>query len=277
MGRLDDIRLIVVDMDGTLLDDQKQLDTDIFDVIQRLKKRNILFTLASGRNIHIMKSYIEALHIEQPCITNNGALIFQKDLCLYEQNMAKSELKIACSILQKKDIAYIAYAKDVVYIVKEAASLQHFLCRLRGKTQIKIAQTSDQMADDGISKVVFIHEDGEVVQSIMHTINTCCTALHCERSEDCVYTITHRDATKGKALRRVLDILHIAAHQVLVFGDNFNDISMFKLAGICVAMQNSQQLVKDCADYITLSNNERGVSTFIRTHILKTGQGYRNR
>ena len=73
MNSFADIRLVVADLDGTLLDDEKQLDAGIVDVIRELEKRNIMFTLASGRNVHIMKPYLKELSLQLPFIANNGA------------------------------------------------------------------------------------------------------------------------------------------------------------------------------------------------------------
>ena len=64
MSGFSDIRLVVADLDGTLLDDEKQLDAGIVDVIKELAKREIMFTLASGRNIHIMKPYLKELSLQ---------------------------------------------------------------------------------------------------------------------------------------------------------------------------------------------------------------------
>ena len=75
MSSFADLRLIVADLDGTLLDDEKQLDAGIVDVIKELEKRDIMFTLASGRNIHIMQPYLKELSLQLPFIANNGANI----------------------------------------------------------------------------------------------------------------------------------------------------------------------------------------------------------
>ena len=109
MSSFADLRLIVADLDGTLLDDEKQLDAGIVDVIKELEKRDIMFTLASGRNIHIMQPYLKELSLQLPFIANNGANMFQGDACIYEKSMESEELAFAFQQLQQQDIPCIAY------------------------------------------------------------------------------------------------------------------------------------------------------------------------
>ena len=140
MSSFADLRLIVADLDGTLLDDEKQLDAGIVDVIKELEKRDIMFTLASGRNIHIMQPYLKELSLQLPFIANNGANMFQGDACIYEKSMESEELAFAFQQLQQQDIPCIAYTDDVVFTTTlQDARLQFFLNRLRGKTRMKHA------------------------------------------------------------------------------------------------------------------------------------------
>ena len=257
------IRLIVADMDGTLLDDEKKLDTDIVQVIEKLRTRDIQFTLASGRNIHIMKPYLEQLPIDLPFITNNGANIFSKDGCIYEKSMESRELEVAFQVLENHQIPFIAYSNEAVFTIEERESIQFFLNRLRGKTPIRIAESS-VILKESIFKVVMVNEDEKEMQDIMKHINSHCVNLQCVRSEDSIYTITHIDATKGKTMERLLEQLGIRKEEVMVFGDNFNDGTMFEVAGIAVAMENGQEEVKKNADYIAASNNKNGVSAFLK-------------
>lgn len=262
------IRLIVADMDGTLLNNQKELDEGIRDVLVQLKEKNILFTLATGRNVQIMKQYIEALDIEIPYIVNNGACIYQEDECLYEQTMDEINLYKALNIYEKEHISFIAYTSQVVYIHGNEATLHHFLQRLKGKTKLCYENKCSIIAKQAIFKVVAINEDSEHMSHIQTLINNTCDQLRCLRSEDHIYTITHKNATKGQALQRMIKNLDIAFEEVLAFGDNFNDVSMFEVAGIAVAMGNSQTAIKENADRIAQGNNEQGVSRFIKEHIL---------
>ncbi len=117
---------------------------------------------------------------------------------------------------------------------------------------------------ESIFKVVMVNEDTEGMKDIMDQINEYCINLQCVRSEDSIYTITHVNAVKGKTLEYLINLLGIKKEEVMVFGDNFNDMTMFEIAGISVAMENSQNEVKEKADYQAGSNNHNGVSAFLK-------------
>ena len=96
MQRLDQIRLILADLDGTLLNDDKVMDTDIKQVLQ---ERNLDITFVTGRNRHIVSDFIEELHVVQPFIINNGAHIMQGSQWLYQRCIEQNELEQALQVL----------------------------------------------------------------------------------------------------------------------------------------------------------------------------------
>ena len=125
-----------------------------------------------------------------------------------------------------------------------------------GKMQCQVCIT--EIID--ITAVLFEY----IMKDIMDQINEYCINLQCVRSEDSIYTITHVNAVKGKTLEYLINLLGIKKEEVMVFGDNFNDMTMFEIAGISVAMENSQNEVKEKADYQAGSNNHNGVSAFLK-------------
>lgn len=262
------IRCIVADLDGTLLNEAKELDKDIKGIIEKLRKKDILFTLATGRNVQIMKNFIEELDIKIPYIVNNGACIYQGNQNLYEQTMDEVNLSRALKIFSNEDIPFIAYNSQAIYVHGDKNILHPFLQRLKGKTVMNFGMDSSNIAKQGIFKIVAVNDDNNNMLLIQALVNDTCRQVRCLRSEDNIYTITHIDATKGKALTRIMKDMDIPLENVLVFGDNFNDVSMFEVAGIAVAMDNAEESIKINADAIASSNSICGVSQFIKEHIL---------
>ena len=125
MSSFADLRLIVADLDGTLLDDEKQLDAGIVDVIKELEKRDIMFTLASGRNIHIMQPYLKELSLQLPFIANNGANMFQGDACIYEKSMESEELALLFSSCSNR-IFHVLLTQTMLFLQPH--------CRMRGSS-----------------------------------------------------------------------------------------------------------------------------------------------
>lgn len=268
MGKLTNIKLIVVDMDGTLLTDEKEMDSHIKEVIKTLHHQNIIFTFASGRNVHIMKEYVHEIALNEPYITNNGANMFQEDHCLYESSIDDKDLMETLRALEEKNLPYIAYTNEEVFILNEDTHLAYFLHRLKGKIPITKIQDHRDLIGHSFFKVVVIDERKPFMKMVVNEINEHAKHTHMLCSEGDIYTISNREATKGNTLLKLMKEKHIAFDEVLVFGDNYNDVSMFEVVKYSVAMDNAEEEVKCKATHHTLSNNEHGVSSFIKEWVL---------
>ena len=268
MEKLNDIKLVLADLDGTLLHEDKSLDRDIKEVRTALLDKGIEFSFASGRNMHIMQDMVKELAISLPYITNNGANMFVGKDCVYECSILSLELKQTIHILLAKGIPFIAYSNFVVYPHGSHPGLTTFLQRLIGKSEIKELEDMNEVYGQSIFKIVLIHENESLMREIMQEINTTCSATHCVRSEGDVYTVTHQSASKGNAVHRLLEQTGIHPSQVIVFGDNYNDTSMFDVVAHSVVMGNAKKEIQNKAEFVTKSNDEDGVSWFLRNYVL---------
>lgn len=268
MEKLTNIKLIGVDMDGTLLDDQKRMDERTQEIVEKLRARNIHFTFISGRNMHIMQDFVQALDLDIPYITNNGANMFQKTNCIYECSIYPFDLFLCLNVLQAHNIPFIAYSSSAVYPMGNHPGLDKFLNRLRGKSEIMEDVDIHMISKHAIFKIVVINDDEQEMNQVMKEINDNSKEAHCVRSEGNIYTITHLSATKGNTLKKLMEQLSIQPEEVLVFGDNYNDQSMFEVAKYSVSMANSSEEIKAKTTFVTDSNNEHGVTRFIEQYIL---------
>lgn len=262
-----DITLVVCDMDGTLLNDKQELDANIHSMIERLNQKKILFTLATGRNIHIVRPYLEQLKLSLPIICNNGANVYDSEgKCIKQYSIDPKDVQYALKQCELFHAACIVYTTDAIYY-DENPKLDAFARRLKGKVHAYSLEQFPLHSTD-VMKMVVIHSYEEGMDDLMKTINHGCTYAHLVRSEGDVHTFSSKDATKGKALSYICEKLSIPMEQTLVFGDNYNDISMFKQAGYSVAMVNAETLVKKYATFISdEDNNHQGVSKFILDRI----------
>lgn len=257
---LKNIKLIVADLDGTLLHDDKSLDRNIKSV---LIEKNVPLTFVSGRNVHIIQDYIKELNISLPYITNNGANMFLGNTCIYECPIDSSELKTCLKILVANKVAFLAYTNQIIYSVGYQEGLDTFKNRLIGKCKIVENANIEDIVSESIFKVVMIHPN---MEKIKNQLNSVCDKTLCMQSEGIIYTLTNSDTTKGKTLKKLLEYLDIDANSVLAFGDNYNDISMFEVAD-GVAVENAQESLKEVAKYLTKSNEDDGVSYFIQKNL----------
>lgn len=253
-------KLIVADLDGTLLHDDKTLDTKIKQVLQ---EKQIPMTFVSGRNVHIIQEYLEELNITLPYVTNNGANIFLGKKCIYECSIDPKELEYCLTTLQEKEVAYLAYTNEQIYCFGNQPGLEKFKKRLIGKCEIIEQFNLLDLLQKSIFKVVMIHKDMEKIQEVL---NAHCKQTVCMRSEGNIFTLTNANSTKGKTLLKLLEYLKIQPDEVLAFGDNYNDIPMFEVVD-GVAVENAQEGLKQVAKYQTKSNEEDGVSYFIEHNL----------
>lgn len=262
--KLKGIKLIVADLDGTLLKSDKSLDDNIKDVISG---QDYKFTIASGRSMVLVKKFISELNIDLPYITNNGAEIYQNDACVKQYSIPDEEVRFILNLVQKFDLECHANAENCIYTMGKIDLILPFRKRFEGVLPIVDNASVNAVCANTINKIMCIDKDLNKVQEFVNKINLYCEHVHCERAEGNAFVMVNRQASKGLALKNLLKFLHISSEEVVVFGDNYNDVSMFEAAKYSVCMENADKDVKDKATFICSSNDMNGVSDFIQKYI----------
>ena len=262
--KLKGIKLIVVDLDGTLLKSDKSLDDNIKDVISG---QDYKFTIASGRSMVLVKKFISELNIDLPYITNNGAEIYQNDACVKQYSIPDDEVRFLLNLVQEFDLECHANAENCIYTMGKIDLILPFRKRFEGVLPIVDNASVNAVCANAINKIMCIDKDLNKVQEFANKINLYCEHVHCERAEGNAFVMVNRQASKGLALKNLLKLLHISSEEVVVFGDNYNDVSMFEAAKYSVCMENADNDVKDKATFICSSNDMNGVSDFIQKYI----------
>ena len=262
--KLKGIKLIVADLDGTLLKSDKSLDDNIKDVISG---QDYKFTIASGRSMILVKKFISELNIDLPYITNNGAEIYQSDACVKQYSIPDDGVRFILNLVQEFDLECHANAENCIYTMGKIDLILPFRKRFEGVLSIVDNASVNSVCANTINKIMCIDKDLNKVQELANKINLYCEHVHCERAEGNAFVIVNRQASKGKALKNLIELLHISTEEVIVFGDNYNDVSMFEAVKYSVCMENADKDVKDKATFICKSNDMNGVSDFIQKYI----------
>lgn len=262
--KLKGIELIVADLDGTLLKSDKSLDDNIKDVISG---QDYKFTIASGRSMILVKKFISELNIDLPYITNNGAEIYQSDACVKQYSIPDDEVRFILNLVQEFDLECHANAENCIYTMGKIDLILPFRKRFEGVLPIVDNASINVVCANTINKIMCIDKDLNKVEAFAKKINYYCEHVHCERAEGNAFVIVNRQASKGKALKNLIELLHISSEEVIVFGDNYNDVSMFEAVKYSVCMENADKDVKDKATFICKSNDMNGVSDFIQKYI----------
>lgn len=262
--KLKGIKLIVADLDGTLLKSDKSLDDNIKDVISG---QDYKFTIASGRSMILVKNFISELNIDLPYITNNGAEIYQSDACVKQYSIPDEEVRFILKQVQEFDLECHANAENCIYTMGKIDLILPFRKRFEGVLPIVDNASIHEVCANTINKIMCIDKDLNKVQEFANKINLYCEHVHCERAEGNAFVMVNQQASKGLALNNLLKLLHISSEEVVVFGDNYNDVSMFEAVKYSVCMENADEDVKDKATFICRSNDLNGVSDFIQKYI----------
>lgn len=262
--KLKGIKLIVVDLDGTLLKSDKSLDDNIKDVISG---QDYKFTIASGRSMVLVKKFISELDINSPYITNNGAEIYQNDACVKQYSIPDEEVRFILNLVQEFNLEYHANAENCIYTMGKIDLILPFRKRFEGVLPIVDNASINAVCANTINKIMCIDKDLNKIEKFAKKINLYCGHVHCERAEGNAFVIVNRQASKGKALKNLIELQHISSEEVIVFGDNYNDVSMFEAVKYSVCMENADKDVKDKASFICKSNDVNGVSDFIQKYI----------
>ena len=269
------IRLIISDIDGTILDDQHQVDPKLKDMIPLLNREKIPFVLASARSPLGMEPIARDLGLgDNPLACYNGALVIKGDPQAYEtiieHPLDKEEIRTFLELVK----AEFPSVSINLYSGKDWIA-----DRLDKWVQIEAAITGEQPmiqnvlmpvldAQMPVHKLLLI-DQAPVIQKLhdyLHTLDFPKTAFYL--SKDNYMEVTAKHVSKERALYEIAQHYQVPLEQVMTIGDNFNDLPMLRLAGLGVAMGNAPEAVKTKAKAVTKSNNEHGVAETIEKYVL---------
>lgn len=269
------IRLIISDIDGTILDNQHQVDPDLKDIIPLLNQEQIPFVLASARSPLGMEPIARELGLgDNPLACYNGALVIKGDPQAYETIIEHP--------LDKKEIRTfleLVKAEFPSVSINLYSGKDWIADRLDKWVQIEAAITGEQPVIQNIllpvlDALIPIHkllliDEAPVIQKLhdyLQTLDFSKTAFYL--SKDNYMEVTAKHVSKEQALYELAQHYQVPLEEVMTVGDNFNDLPMLRLAGLGVAMDNAPEAVKNEAKAVTKSNNEHGVAEAIKEYVL---------
>lgn len=256
--------MLMTDMDGTLLTDDKKINPIDLKAIEQFKLLGGIFTVATGRNYQSASRYFKELSIEYPVILYNGGMIFDvihnnpvyidelhdcaEDVC---NEVFKNFPDVACEILTSKDIYVVQNNEfeqahnDYCKVVPEYCSLEYFISNVKSN-QKRI-------------KMLFAMSP-EVMPSLIRFINAKGYNKYLDfvKSTDNYYEMLPKNCSKGTALEHYKRIFGLKDVVIVSAGDYNNDLEMLKTSHIGVAPNNALDIVRKSADFVTNHNNNTG-------------------
>lgn len=260
------IKMAAFDMDGTLLLENKTLSKKSIETIKYLLSKNVKVIIATGRPNTLLKEYVNKLNINEFSVTCNGSVIYnhKNNEFLYNDTINKLTTEILEDYLLENDIDFLAYEKN--FVVSHSSDPRHLFYTDRNKDLsiedraefYTFSEIDKTISDLSINKILIIEQDKTKYDNTVAYLNTF-DNLYITQSKEDFIDVGPIGNSKGNALNMLCKHYNIDKSEVIAFGDQLNDISMLKFAGIGVAMGNAKQVVKDASDQTTLTNENDGV------------------
>lgn len=256
-------KLLAIDLDGTLLTNNKEITYRTLYYLNEAEKYGLITCIATARTFENAKLITDRYNLKLPLICANGAVV-KDSFTMKEYFKSTMKYEEAIQIAQ-----YASAMKIQISIFTDKKRYVNKTAEYAGRRNNIKPNTIDEIQDWknlDIIKIMF-HGTDEELRNITEWVKKKNFALNLTYSDDCLIDITHKDVSKGNALKKLASILSIEREEIIAIGNYFNDIDMFRFAGIGVAMGNSPDEVKKEADFVIKTNEEEGVADFLKTQL----------
>ena len=259
-------RLIVLDLDGTLLPESKEISQLSFRVLSKLQEAGASVTLATGKFLHLSRTYAKQLGIQAPLVALDGARISERGK-LSERGIERC---IAIEALEEIiDPGWDAFGDngaDELLLRSDRPTLRR-IARVWADRVHEVRDLASHLVSDPGILVAYgpegeVEESAAVIRDRFPALRV--SAMRAPQMGGSRLAIQPPKTTKGSGVQNALEILGIGAQECMVFGDWHNDISMFEIGCVNVAMANAVDEVVALADHVTEHTSENdGVARFL--------------
>ncbi len=261
-----DIKLIVTDMDGTFLNSKYEVSPDFPKVYEELKKRDILFVPASGRQMSGITKYFGEIENEIGFIAENGGYVVYKNEEVFADKLSHHSIaEIIRTVREIPDARAVLSAKGNSYY----ESSDHIFVDYFSKYYIQNQKKEDltQEVDDSVFKIAVYHPVSaeQFLYPVLKKLEN--EDLGVVVSGQNWLDIMNKHTNKGNAIEKLQKSLNILPEETMAFGDYLNDIEMLKNAHYSYAMENAHPTVKEVAKFKACSNDNFGVLETIKTYL----------
>jgi HAD superfamily hydrolase (TIGR01484 family) len=241
-------RLITLDMDGTLLNEDKEISAENKFWIREATDAGIVVSMATGRGRPHIIPFMEQLDLETPFVAVNGSEVWKNPKDLHRRILMETEtLQKLHQLATHFDTWFWAYSVNQVY------NKQVWTKDVEGESWLKFGYyTENARILEEITKEISSWGNLELTNSDPNNIECNPLGIH-----------------KGDGIKEICSMIGCTMSEVVAMGDSMNDMAMIQEAGLGVAMGNAQEAIKAVADVVTLSNQENGVAEIIRNYVLK--------
>ncbi len=240
-------KLIALDMDGTLLNEKKEISAENLLAIQQALDAGIKVVIATGRGLQSALPVLQKYQLHLPVIAVNGSEVWESPDRLLKRKLLSSEaVQFLLQIAIKHDIWWWAYAVECAFHkdhkVDDVNAIQWLKFGFESQNIDLLTKIKNQLREMDEYEITNSYEDN--------------------------IEVNPKGISKASGILALCNTYGYQMSEVIAVGDSENDISLIRAAGLGVAMSNAQEEVKKAADFITLSNDEHGVAHVIHRFML---------
>jgi Cof subfamily protein (haloacid dehalogenase superfamily) len=263
------IRLLLADVDGTLVTQEKVLTERTLAAARALKKAGVALAITSGRPPRGMTMLIEPMELTTPIAGFNGGVFVKPDLRVIETHGLEAKAaRQALDIILKQGMDAWLYTPDA-WLIRDpkAAHVAREAWTVKFEAEVKSEFTDDDLAD--AVKIVGVSDDLGLVErceaAVQEALGDKASAA---RSQPYYLDVTSPEANKGVVVASLARMLDIPASAIATMGDMPNDVLMFAKGGFSIAMGNASDQVKAHANEVTDANDDEGFAKAVERFIL---------
>ncbi|MEB4859514.1 MULTISPECIES: Cof-type HAD-IIB family hydrolase [Priestia] len=242
-----EFKLIALDMDGTLLNNQQEISEENRAAIAKAQEQGVHVVLSTGRSLLTCREYAQSLQLSSYLITVNGSEIWDESGQLVERKLIDaSHIEKMWNLTQEHKLNFWAVTTDKVW-------RDEFPEDIASQEWLKFGYDipDDALREEVLKQIAGI-SDFEISNSSLTNLE-----------------INALGINKAKGIMTVCERLGISMDEVIAMGDSLNDMAMIEAAGCGIAMGNAQEAVKEAADWVTDTNVNNGVAKAISHWVLK--------
>jgi len=292
-------KLLAIDMDGTLLNDNKKISKENILAIKKAKQMGIKIVIASGRTIEGIEKYLEKLDLisdDNYCVVCSGAVVMNntKEKVIQCKPLSYEEFKYIFNLVKKLHITLNMYSDERILI--HSSNYYSRFDAIANNLPLEIKDFNSLDKDTLITKIMLINEDLSILEEMKALFPSIIVEDLSIQSKDDYnkelfddmsklpaeflekFTVSKvtpfnvevmkKSTNKRSGLEKIAEQLQIKPQDIICIGDSGNDRQMIEYAGLGVAMGNAFPEIKKIADYVTFTNEDNGVAHVIDKFIL---------
>jgi Cof subfamily protein (haloacid dehalogenase superfamily) len=265
------IRMVIADVDGTLVTQEKVLTKRAVEAVLRLHDAGIQFSVTSGRPPRGMAMLIDPLKLTQPLAAFNGGVLIKPDLkTVVDQKFLPAGVpEKVIEAIENHGLDVWLYT-DIEWFVRDPNAPHVAREQWTVKFPPTVVKTFAGLLGR-VAKIVGVSDDLERVAKCEKDVQQAGgTHISAARSQPYYLDVTHPQANKGEVVLSISRLLNIPTAEIATLGDMPNDVLMFKKSGVSIAMGNASPEVQAAATYVTSTNEDEGFAKAIEKFVLNT-------